>query len=293
MPKVIPTERWELGADLYAKGGSLAGIARALGVSVTAVRRHRDEGGWTRGDMDTADAVTAAFAEEQTQPISDTALDPHTAGEIEADNRVAELERALEEEKARTRVLAEKVEDQSTVREVHLYSTPQEVEDYYGKQRIDDMVAKEFGSLNLERTKQGLPRIDPQEVAPEAYRETRERILADFVARRTKWVDPSARVRVVKMWNPHTKAIWQCPVEDQFNNEKMFRGAAVLHYKNKGHKLISPYMCQRLNCHAFAAVEAGQMKYHGYCTPQHLQDDPYITAAAKAGVAGSGQGAVA
>jgi len=288
MPKVIPGERWQLAADLYSKGESLAGIARAVGVSVTAVRKHRDDDGWVR-ELDTAEAVVQAFKPEQTQPVSELmgVLSEEIVASMAADERIAELERRLAEEQARASLLAERVEDQSSVKEVHLYENPQQVEEYYGSQRIEDMVSKEFGRLNIERLKQGLERIDPKSF-PEEYAAARERILQEFVSRRTKWVDPSANVRVVKMWNPHTKTMWQCPVEDQFNNEKMFRGAAVLKYKAKGHKLLSPYMCQRMNCWAFAAVEDGVMKYRGYCSPAHMQSDLYIAESAKAGVSTSG-----
>ena len=285
MPKVIDKDRWALGKRLYAEGESLAGISRQLGCSVTAVRNHRDKDGWVRDAVVTADDVAAVFKPEQTIEVPAT---PESA----ADNRVAELERALAEERAEKDVLAGQVEDQKETREVKIYENPEQVEEYYGAARIDDMVALEFGQTNLERAKQGLAPIKPEDIAPEAYAAKRAEILQDFVDRRTKWVNPESVVRVVKLWNPHTKSIWQCPVESQFNNEAGVAGSAVRKYKDRGHKLVVPYGCQRFNCWADAAQADGKMTYEGYCSPAHLATDPYISAERKQGITTTAMAAV-
>ena len=273
MPKVIDQETWALAKRLYAEGESMAGIARQLGCSVTAVRSHRDKDGWVRDELVTADAVAAVFKPEQT-----TEAPP----EISEAARIAELEAALATERAEKAVLATQVEDQKETHEVRLYENPEQVEEYYGKERIKDMVALAFGEVNLERAKQGLLPIDPENVAPEAYAAKRAEILQDFVDRRTRAVNPEAVIRVVKLWNPHTKSIWQCPVEQQFNNEAGVEGSAIRKYKDRGHKLVVPYMCQRFNCWHYAKQEDGKMVYEGYCSPAHLVTDPYVSPERKA-----------
>ena len=161
MPKVIDKDRWKLGARLYAEGESLAGIARQLGCSTTAVTNHRKKDGWVRDEVVTADDVAAVFKPEQTVEVP-------ASPESEEHNRIAALERALAEEQAKAAALAGQVEDQATPRAFKMYENPEEVEAYIGEQRIDDMVALEFGQLNLERAKQGLEPLRADAIAPEA-----------------------------------------------------------------------------------------------------------------------------
>jgi len=280
MPKVIDDKRWTLGKRLYAEGESLAGISRALDVSVTAVRNHKDKDGWERDPLATAEVVKQAFKPEQT----------HEVTESEAE-RLAALQAELAAAKAEAAELAAQVESQKSTYDVKIYDNPEQVEEYLGTDLIDDRVDLAFGKINLERAKQGLGRIDPKTVAPEQYAAKRAEILQDFVDRRTKWVNPENVIRCVKLYNPHTGTIWQCPVEDQFNNEKGNKGSALRKYKDKGHKLVTPYLCQRHECWNYAAQEDGKFRFEGYCSAAHLATDPYISAERKAGITTSAMAA--
>lgn len=280
MPKVIDQERWVLARRLYGEGESLAGIARALDVSVTSVTSHRNKEGWVRDEITEAQAVVAAFKPEQTHELTD----------IERE-RFAAVEAELAATRAEAARLAGLVEEQKPTYEVKIYDNPEGVEEYLGTSRVDDLVDLAFGQINIERTKQGLERISPKTVAPEAYAAKRAEILQDFVDRRTKWVNPESLVRCVKLYNPHTKTIWQCPVEDQFNNEKGSSGSALRIYKDRGHKLVTPYMCQRFNCWNYAAQEDGKYLFEGYCSAAHLATDPYISGERKQGMTTSAMAA--
>ena len=273
MPKVIDKDRWALGKRLYSEGESLAGIARALDVSVTAVRNHKDKDGWERAPLATADVVEQAFKPEQTHEV--------TQSEAE---RLAALQAELAAAKAEAAELAAQVDSQKSTYEVKIYENPEQVEAYLGTDRIDDLVELAFGRINTERTRQGLDRIPAKDIDPKRYEITRAEILQDFVDRRTKWINPESAIRCVKLYNPHTKTIWQCPVEDQFNNEKGNKGSALRRYKDKGHKLVTPYMCQRYDCWNYADQEGGKFRFEGYCSGAHLATDPYISAERKAGI---------
>ena len=254
--------------DLYEnKGYSQRRVADATGVSIGTIRNWSKKDGWVKGVEDDAVTVAESFAPEQVvelPPGSPAALS------VAADDRVAELQRRLEEAQQRIDDMAESA---STFKTIDLYDTPEQVEDFFGADRINDMVVSEFGQMNLARAKRGLPYVDPEKVAPETYRQVKQRILQEFVDRRTKWVDPNFSLRSVKMWNP-AGFMAQIPIEDHFNNEKGVRGNAVMHYRNKGFKLISPYLCQCHNCYAPAAQENGALTKGGYCSDKHWRIDP-------------------
>jgi len=255
MPAKIAPEKRALARQLWESGKSKAAIARTLDVSVNTIRSWSKKDQWSEPQISVPEGIVEAF-EGRTETVA------------EDDPRLAELRRQLEEERARSKKLEE---DASSTKEVHVYTTPEEVVDWFGEQAIRDRVDREFGSMNIERARQGLPPLDPETVAPEIYREIRRKLLQDLLDRRTKWVDPGAKLRVMKVVHPNGNLV-ELGVEDQFNNEKGMAGASVLHYRRKGFKLAVPYFCQRNACWMYAAQENGQFLYDGYCSPAHRAD---------------------
>ena len=271
MPKKeIPKERREWAKRLYESGKSQSATAREVGVATSTIRNWREADGWVQGAaVDTAEAVIESFAPEQTIPAEDV-LPDEALRMVVGEDRVAQLERALTEEQARAAQLERLADAASTVKTVDVYDNVHEVEDFFGPEKIKDMIETELGATNVIRARRGLTPYDLQNLDPKMWEETKARILQDYLDRRTKWVDWSeAKLRVVKMWNP-VGFMAQIPVEDHFNNEKGVRGNALMHYKNKGFKLLQPYFCQMNNCWAYAAQENGNLTLHGYCTPEHL-----------------------
>ena len=108
-----------------------------------------------------------------------------------------------------------------------------------------------------------------------------DKILEELLSRRTKFVDANKRVRVVKMAarNGDGWDIVQIPVEVQINNEAGQSGAAIWKQRDKGRKLVLPYLCQRIDCWAEAKVGPdGKFLYAGYCSAEHAATDPYLGA---------------
>ena len=83
----------------------------------------------------------------------------------------------------------------------------------------------------------------------------------------------------------------QIVVENQVNNEEGQPGAAIWKARDKGDKLISPYLCQAYNCWEPASVdERGKLKHAGYCSEAHMALDPYLGKRSVPGVTTSSMG---
>ena len=77
----------------------------------------------------------------------------------------------------------------------------------------------------------------------------------------------------------------QIPHELQVNNEAGQQGAAIWKMREKGAKLIMPFLCMRNNCYVAAAVHPdGTFVYDGYCGQEHRSTDPYVGKTAIEGV---------
>jgi transposase-like protein len=269
--------------DFELAGMSVGKIAQKYGVTASAVLHHKKQDGWTRDEAPAdPETISAGFSPEQTIPV----------GEVvgaAARQRIAELERQLAEAEKENREQRAELEKHRPTVEWHVYRTTDQVRDFFGEDRLRDIAGLELAAQNKERVKRGLPPFTYQS-DPDLYERQIARILKEMLDRRTKWVDANKRVRVVKMAGRNADGSgWnavQIPVEVQINNEAGQSGAAIWKQRDKGRKLITPYLCQRIDCWLEAAVGGdGKFSYAGYCSQEHMAADPYIGQAAQPGVA--------
>lgn len=265
MPRLSDAQ-WRNARKMWEEDGeSLSSIAKKYGISVTTVQNHKRDDGWSRDDQPAPETpveeLVAGFKTEQTAPI-------HTNEQVLLAQRVAQLEAELAEAK-------EQVEQYRPTADVTMYTTPEEVEQVFGKAKLDDLAAMAVKDINVERIRQGLRPFDA-ESDPALIKPYRDRLIKEFLDRRTKWISPRARQRVVKMVHPNGHVV-QIPVEQQLENEAGQAGTSLWKKRDKGFKLASPYICQLRDCWVVAKQEGGKFIHNGYCSPDHAQLDPYLS----------------
>ena len=266
---------WAKARKDYEKMGMSTGqVAAKYRVSASAVLQHKKADGWTREQIGEvpAETIVQSFSPAQTVQTRDVPG-------LEAKTRVAELEKQLYEAESRIREQQAELEKHRPTHEWQVYQTPQEVREFFGEQKLQDIAGLELAEMNRERIRRGLSPFSYQS-DPELYEQQIAKILEEMLARRTKWVDANKRVRVVKMAARAADGGWntiQVPVEVQINNEAGQSGAAIWKQRDKGRKLVIPYLCQRIECWAAAAVGPdGKFQYAGYCSAEHAATDPYL-----------------
>ena len=267
--------------DYEMAGMSTGQIAKKYGVSVSAIQVHRKNDGWTRETDVPAEAIVQGFAGPQTVQSSEI---PSLA----AAQRIAQLERQLYEADKLARAQARELEKHRPTLEWHVYQTPAEVREYLGEEKLRDIAGLQLAEQNRARVKRGLPPFS-YETSPEMYEREIGKILEELLTRRTKFVDAGQRLRVVKMAARSAEGGWsivQIPVEVQINNEAAQSGAAIWKQRDKGRKLVMPYLCQRINCWREALVGPdGKFAYAGYCSSECFGTDPYLNKTPVPGVA--------
>lgn len=262
--------------DWETKGMSTGQVASKYRVSASAVLQHKKKDGWTReqtADIP-AETIVGSFAPQQTVTVDDVPG-------LKVQARVAELEQELAEADRKIAEQQEELEKHRPTHEWHVYRTPQELREYLGEAKLQDIAGLELAELNKERIRRGLTAYSYQS-DPDMYERQIKKILDDILSRRTKFVDANVRLRVVKMAARTADGGWsivQIPVEVQINNEAGQSGAAIWKQRDKGRKLVIPYLCQRYNCWAEAAVGPdGKFLHAGYCSAEHAATDPYLGA---------------
>ena len=264
---------WTKARADWEAGLSCAKVAKLYGVSTGAVEGHRKKEAWVRQEPAGPEAVVAGFAPEQTVR-KDEALS-------EAQRRIIELEARLSE--------AEREADRHrpTVN-LPIYKTVAEVRRWVGEAKLADIAGLKLAQMNKDRMKYGLAPISYKD-DPAAYEQEIDGILQELLDRRTRWVDPSSRLRTVKMARRRKDGSWfvfEVGVEQQLHNEAGQPGAAIWKQRDKGSKLMMPYLCQMHNCWSDAAVGAdGKFLFAGYCSGEHMAFDPYLGREAQPGIA--------
>lgn len=260
MPVHWPDVRtdWEAGMSKSAK-------ARKYGTSTSAMDYHIKKEGWVKRAPTGPREVILGFKPEQVARI--------------ADHPDADLQRRIAVLEAQLRKAEQDVENYKPTKVHHLYTTPEEVRQFFGEEKMQEVAALRLAALNKDRMARGIPTIN-YETSPELYEREITEITRELLERRTKFVTPESNLRTVKMMRKNRDGTWllyQVGVEFQLSNEEGQQGTALWKQRDKGAKLVSPYLCQTNNCWMEAAVDkGGSFIYHGYCSVEHEATDPYL-----------------
>lgn len=249
---------WVSIRNAWESGVSKNQVAKDFGVSVTAVTAHQKKEGWTRADAEPVG--TPATVDLSEHPL------------VESHDKVAELEAEIARLKA---------EVQGQKREAHIpmLDTPEQVLAFYGYDRLANIAAKR---INRERKQDGFLAVEFAEKDPRLDKPIRETI--EIILERKTSEAGKNNLRTIKMALPDRKQpggfkLAALPVEENFNNERANPGANVRFYQRKGWLMVVPFRCRRGPCWAKAAVDAGgQFVFDGYCSREHLADDPVANA---------------
>lgn len=263
---------------LYEVDGlSLQKIADHFGKNVNTVSNWKKKGDWAeRGSAGVVDVPVSANSGDlpapQVQADNVTVTDSDDGWpdddepivfdlpDYDKDERIAQLEAELAE------ALAEANKHRPTADvSSWKWNDVDDVLAHFGA-KFDEIVAQDLRRLNVQRTAQGLARVD---ATPEKIRERAQ----EFVTRQKR--TPKGNVRVIKMVRPYDEiknpnnpkgTLVQIPMEGQINNLNGSQYDAIARYKDKGFKVASPMYCARKDCWEYAAVAAdGTFEFLGYC----------------------------
>src|SRR3990167_6206868 len=267
----LTVEKWiEVRADWEA-GLSLDKCAAKHGVSVTTLRKHKDNEGWARVGTEIPDVVAAEALPEVMAATSDTETVTRLLAALAA--REAELA-ALQSERD---ALAKDVK-------LDLPTTTDEVIAFYTRPYLEQVALDKF---NKARRSRGFNPVELQSGDPVLEKEV-QKIAQTFLERRTKWAgEPTIRTMKMAKPNPDSPTGWSIkaiPMENRINNFVAAREEAIARYTRKGFKLIVPQLCYRGSCNAVAAVKNGRLKFQGFCSEQHMMLDDTVNANLKKGV---------
>lgn len=235
-------EFWEQVQAEYEAGGVKTQIAEKYDISVSAISQHAKDDGWVKPDK---------------KP---------TAAELQA--RIDELEAKVAEAEAEAERLSPSVK-------LKLPATAQEVLEAHDADTFRELALTKIAADNSNRFREGKPPLDfannPQIVDAKMLELAQH--LADARKRPPSEIYRQRVVKVRKL----NGCIVQIPVEEQISNEAGQAGAAIWKSREKGDKVLDPYLCQMRDCWLEAATDdVGQLSLDGYCTPEHRQFDPYL-----------------
>ncbi len=304
MPKAKGPEFWATVRESYEAGVGPAELSRRFDVSVTAVANHKKKGNWSvkqgeqvpppepelpklsevavempvAGDPATSDATVWDAKGFSEKPSDDEVVDDLNA-------RIKELE----EQVAFAEAEAERLSPVTT----HVIpSTAAEVLDTVGVDVMRELALARLGKENIQRFRDGKPPLDYND-NPELLESKVNELAQKLADARKRPINLLYRQRTLKMKKPPTEhqpngMLVQVAVEEQINNEAGQAGAAIWKAREKGMKLIEPFLCQARDCWMEAAVsDFGEISLNGYCTPEHRALDPYLNEKPIAGVATS------
>jgi hypothetical protein len=297
MPQLSDTQWRNARALFEEEGWSQKAIADKYGVSLTTISKHKKKGGWSRdGQPDPtetgpsyADVVVSGFSDEQTIPLAEASPDAAAISELEERLAAAE-ERARKAEARAEEVspthLADLGDDYDQEAGVNAVIA------YLGRDYLEEVAAKKF---NRERKADGFVAIEFAEGDPRLAAAVKDLALRLW-QNRSKFADESS-MRTVKMAvkDPNHPTGWSLraiPVTPTVNNEAGQPGASIWKARDKGFKLIRPYLCQLQNCWRKAAEENGQLTYSGYCSQAHAGRDVFLTGKTVGGVTTSQVGSM-
>lgn len=273
MPR-ISDRKWAEAQEWYEKeGASLNAVAKRLGVAVSTVRAHRDRDEWgpkgIRADS-VAETVQAGFAPEQVHRLSED-----EAMRLEVERLRSELaEETAKREEAEAQF--EKVRPDFPFK---VYRSEAEVREFFGD-KLWDIAAR---NQNRERKQDGFAPIEFEQHDPR-LKPAVDALVKELLSRTSKFAG-QRNLRVVKMYRPWDGHLVEVGVEPQMSNEAGQPGTAIWKHRDKGMKLVSPYLCQLADCWAEASVDsAGRLLLDGYCSTAHRARDPFLKGRAVEGV---------
>jgi hypothetical protein len=242
---------WEMVRTAYEAGEVQTEIAEKFDVSVGSIQGHAKKDGWVKADgtVSGADAVLSELNDELAA-------------------RVAELEAQVADVEAEAERLSPSVK-------LKLPTTAQEVLDSHGDDVFRELTLLKIAGENMARFQKGLPPLDftnNPEIVDAKMLEYAEKV----AAQRKKPPSEIYRQRVVKVKKLNGNLV-QIPVEEQISNEAGQAGAAIWKAREKGDKVLDPYLCQMRDCWLEAATDTvGQLSLNGYCSVEHRSFDPYL-----------------
>lgn len=253
MPKTKNLSK-ELWADIKAQwedGAAPADLAKKFDIHVNSIHTKKRNEGWERVD--------------------------DSAGELEA------LQAQLAEAQARAEAAEAQAAERAPTAKVKVYDDRDSVVEAFGMEVLKAEAMSALAKENSKRFRQGLPILQIED-SPELAAEI-EKVIQDKLTSKTRFVSPLKRLRVLKMVKPNG-VITQVPVEKQINNEQAQEGTALWKAKAKGYKPTDPAYCNLLECWNFSALDGDgrPVKWHGYCSEEHMALDPYLNGRAVSGV---------
>lgn len=252
----------ELWADLeaaYRGGAKVTDLAEKYGVSTQAIYKRRTAGKWEREIPD------------EERPVEDEVkYDPEELAVqlVEAEAKIAAMQEKLDAAEAEAEAL-------SPYKHVDLPRTAQDVLEFHGMETMREMAYEHIAFENMARAQRGLPAFDYR-ANPQIIEDKIQQLAQHQAERRNRPPSEIFRQRVVKMVKPNGTIV-QWPVEEQISNEAGQAGASIWKAKEKGLKLLEPYICQVRDCWQEAEIDDhGQLTLNGYCSPEHRALDPYL-----------------
>lgn len=303
MPKADPAVKAEVRRRLIdGDFKSLAGLARDADITEPTLRNWRikwaedpeySEGEKVANPTPWPTPYTEAMeAKVETPPP--TIEMPPSASADEFDAEMERLRTELASAERRAAMAEARVGELDPTLYMPLFTDYESAVKWFGEQGLKDQAYGKQASEAIKRRKAGLPEI----TYTEDQMQDMMRAIVDARLRQ-KTMHRGRRGRVQKMakrferTSPQTPSGWtlvQVPVEEQMYNEKAHAGLTQIQFREKGAKLILPYLCQAVDCWEFARADSnGKPVLDGYCREECRSLDPYLTAVTNPGVSTSRQ----
>lgn len=286
MAKTKPPEFWaKVQADFEA-GTSKAELSRIYDVTTNAITYRQKKEGWeVKPQVEEPEATVNPEVETSTVEADVEWEDPVEGPPPVADDREALLARIGELEQKLAAAEREAAELSPTTH-VDLPKSAADVLEFHDRDTLVELVQLRLAAENMDRFKKGMPPLDFQN-NPQVLEQKIAEYAQKRAAARNRPPSEIHRQRVIKMIRPDGNIV-QWPVEEQISNEAGQAGAAIWKAREKGWKLVEPYICQVRDCWQEAATnDFGELSLDGYCSPEHRLLDPYLNSQPVPGVATS------